>query len=138
MRLYIHPAAFLGAAALLCGLWLWQRPLGPTIEPTSAPRARVARVQRRSIELDASTLERYVGKYEGRAGFALELSMKGDRLVAQSPGMVAFQLLPTSDTEFFLKESPDVDVTFRVDERGNVAGFDADTPYGLVSVDRVP
>lgn len=137
MRLDIHPAVFLGAAALLCGLWLWQRPVAPTIGPTNVQSARVARAPRPSIELDASTLERYVGKYEGRGGFTVELTVKDGRLFAQSPGTVVFQMLATSQTEFFLKESPDIDVTFRVNERGNVAGFDADTPYGPVSVDRV-
>jgi hypothetical protein len=62
--------------------------------------------------------------------------MKDGRLYAQSPGTVPFEMLATSETEFFLKQSPDIDVKFRLDGRGAVIGFDAATPYGPVSVER--
>jgi hypothetical protein len=103
----------------------------------STPRSgsRPVRVERPSITLDPATLERYVGKYEGRANFTVDLSLDKGRLFAQSPGvLVPFELLATSETEFFLKGA-DVEVKFRIDD-GVVKGFVADTEYG-VSVDRV-
>jgi hypothetical protein len=45
-------------------------------------------------------------------------------------------MLATSETEFFLKQSPDFGVKFRFDDRGAVTGFDGTTPYGSLSVDR--
>jgi hypothetical protein len=44
--------------------------------------------------------------------------------------MVPFEMLATSELDFFLKESPEIGVKFRLDGRGSVLGFNADTPYG--------
>src|SRR6185503_8190722 len=100
-----HPAVFLGAVILLCTAWLWARP------PPEAAVATIARgaprptlVTPASIKLDTAILERYVGKYEGRGGFIVELVLKDGRLLAQSPGTlpVPFELRATSETKFFL------------------------------------
>jgi hypothetical protein len=138
MRPTVHPAAFLATALLLCGVLLWLRPALPPAETLVAPRSgsRPPQTQRESIALDATILERYVGKYEGRADFTIELSMQKGSLFAQSPGSVPFELLATSETEFYLKGA-DVDVEFRIDDNGAVDGFIANTPYGVMSVDRV-
>lgn len=135
MKVTIHPAVFLSGALLFCTLWLWLKPVELPVATASTPRT--ARPARASIELDAAILERYVGRYEGRADFTVDLSMKEGSLYAQSPGTVAFEMLATSETEFFLKQSPDIDVKFRLDGRGAVIGFDAATPWGPVAVDRV-
>jgi len=135
MKVTIHPAVFLSACMVFCALWLWLKPVESALAPVRAPR--IARPVRASITLDLAILERYVGRYEGRADFTVDLSMKDGRLYAQSPGYVPFEMLATSELEFFLKESPDVDVKFRLDGRGSVLGFDAATPYGPMSVDRV-
>lgn len=138
MRLAIHPSVFLGGAIALCALWLWLRPALPPEAslPSAAGAARPARVERPSITLDAATLERYVGKYEGRANFVVELTLKSGHLFAQSPGVtVPFEMLATSETEFFLKGA-DVDVKFRVED-GVVKGFIANTEFGAMVVDRV-
>jgi hypothetical protein len=133
MRITIHPAVFLSGALVFCALWL---SLGPEPPPIATAPRRSAQPARASIELDAAILERYAGRYEGRADFTVDLSLKDGRLYAQSPGTVPFEMLATSETEFFLKQSPDFDVKFRLDGRGAVIGFDAATPYGPVSVDR--
>jgi hypothetical protein len=131
----IHPAAFLSGAIAFCALWLWLQPEGPQIDLASTPRGG-ARPARASIQVDPAILERYVGHYEGRADFTVDLSIKDGRLYAKSPATVSFEMLATSETEFFLKESPDIGVKFRVDGRSTVTGFDATTPYGPVSVNR--
>jgi hypothetical protein len=131
----MHPGVFLSGALLFCALWLSLGPEPSPIATASGPR-RIVQPARASIELDAAILERYVGRYEGRAEFMVDLSLKDGGLYAQSPGTVPFEMLATSETEFFLKQSPDIDVKFRLDGRGAVIGFDAATPYGPVSVDR--
>jgi hypothetical protein len=129
---------FLGGAIALCALWLWLRPALPPAAsvPSAAGTPRPARVERPSITLDAATLERYVGTYEGRANFLVELTLKNGRLFLQSPGVtVPFELLATSETEFFLKDAG-VDVKFRVED-GVVEGFSANTEFGVIAVQRV-
>jgi hypothetical protein len=136
MKATIHPALFLSGAILFCALWLTFRPELPPMSTVSGP-GRVAPVTRATISLDTAILERYAGHYEGRADFTVDLSMKDGRLYAQSPGvMVPMEMLATSEIEFFLKQSPEVSLKFRFDSRGTVLGFDADTPYGPLTLDR--
>jgi hypothetical protein len=135
MKLAIHPGVFLSAAVVFCALWLWLVPVRAPLELVSAPR-RTAEPAPASIEVDAAILERYVGHYEGRAGFTVDFSMKDGHLYAQSPQTVPFEMLATSETELYLKQSPDIQVRFRFDDRGAVTGFDAATQYGPLSLDR--
>ena len=138
-----HPAVFLGAVILICAAWLWQRPpVAPVAMPTrSAPRP--ALVQPASIELDTAILERYVGKYEGRGGFTVDLVLKDRKLLAQTAGAIStipFELRATSETEFFLMGpgAPiGVDIEFSVARDGTVRGFSANTEFGVIDVKRV-
>jgi len=134
MKVTIHPATFLSCCMVFCALWLWLQPVQSPLVPASTPRA--ARPERASITLDSAILERYVGHYEGRADFTVDISLKDGGLWAQSPGIVPFEMLATSETEFFLELSPDIGVKFRLDGRGAVIGFDAVTPYGPASLNR--
>ena len=70
---------------------------------------RLAEATRASVKLETATLERYVGHYTGRGNFTVELSMKEGRLYAQSPGTIQFEMLATSEPEFLLKETPDIE-----------------------------
>jgi hypothetical protein len=134
MKATIHPAVFLSACMVFCALWLSFVPV--EAPPAPAGVRRSAQSAGTTIKLDAAVLERYVGHYEGRADFIVDLSIRDGRLYAKSPAIVPFEMLATSEIEFFLKESPDVRVQFRVDGRGAVTGFDAATPYGPVTLDR--
>ena len=139
MRLAINPSVFLGGAIVLCALWLWLRPPLPPPERATVANgtSRPARAARSSITLDAATLERYVGKYEGRQNFTVEVTLKNGRLFAESPGvLVPLEMLATSETEFFLNGGG-VDIKFRV-ENGLVKGFGANTEFGVLLMDRVP
>jgi uncharacterized protein DUF3471 len=139
-----HPAVFLGTVILLCAVWLWQRPpVAAVAMPTrSAPRPAV--VEPASIELDTAILERYAGKYEGRGGYTIDLTLKDGKLLAQSAGTIPsipYELRPTSETEFFLKIPgavlPGIDIEFDVARDGAVRGFAANTELGVIEVKRV-
>ena len=100
-----HPAVFLGAVILVCAAWLWVRPPVSAIETVARGRPRPALVVPKSIELDQALLERYVGRYEGRGGFAIDLTLKRGTLFAQGVGSmpsIPYELRATSETEFFL------------------------------------
>ena len=106
MRQTFHPALFLGAVILLCTAWLWARPPEPVVERLARSSPRPALVEPASIALDTAILERYAGKYEGRGGFTVDLTLKNGKLFAQSVGTmpsIAMELRATSETEFFLK-----------------------------------
>ena len=137
-----HPSVFLGTVILLCTAWLWARPPVSAIETVVRRTPRPALVVPASIKLDTAVLERYVGTYEGRGGFTVELVLKDSRLLAQSAGVmpVPFELRATSETEFFLMgpSAPvGVDVEFDVARDGTVRGFAANTEYGVIEVQRV-
>jgi hypothetical protein len=144
MRQTFHPAMFLGAAILLCTAWLWIRPavpVVPTFARSDAPRPAI--VERAAIALDTAILERYTGRYEGRGGFTIDLTLKDGKLFAQSTDTmpsIPFEMRATSQTEFFL-QGPGapigVDVQFDVARDGTVRGFAADTEYGVIEVKRV-
>ena len=134
MKATIHPAVFLSGAIVFCALWLSLVPVESPPAPAGVRRS--AQPARTTIKLDTAVLERYAGRYEGRANFTVDLTIKDGRLYAQSPGTVPFEMVATSETEFFLKESPDMRATFRLDGRGAVTGFDAATPYGPLSLER--
>jgi hypothetical protein len=131
---------FLGSAIVACALWLWLRPPLPPPEAIPVVRSAPPRpvpVDPKSIELEPAALERYVGKYEGRQSFVVELAMKNGHLFASSPGvMVPSEMLATSETDFFLK-GMGVQLKFRVDA-GVVKGFTASTEFGVLYMDRVP
>jgi hypothetical protein len=134
MKATIHPAVFLAGCIAFCALWLSLVPVEPP--PVPAGVRRSAEPARASVRLDTAILERYVGRYTGRGDFTVDMSLKDGRLHAQSPETIQFEMLATSEIEFFLKESPDINVKFRLDGRGAVTGFDAATPYGPLSLER--
>ena len=134
-----HPAVFLGAVILLCTAWLWARAPVVAIEASTRSAPRPAVVEPASLELDTAILERSAGKYEGRGGFTIDLTVKDGKLLAQSAGTIPsipFELRATSETEFLLK-GMGVDVEFDVAGDGTVRGFAASTEYGLIEVKRV-
>ncbi len=139
MRQTFHPALFLGTVILLCTAWLWARPPEPVVERLARSSPRPAIVEPASIALDTAILERYAGKYEGRGGFTIDLTLKDGKLFAQSLGTmpsIPFELAATSETEFFLK-GMGVNVEFDVAADGTVRGFAASTEFGLIEVKRV-
>lgn len=139
-----HPAVFLGAVILICTVWLWQRPPVAAVAMTTRSTPRPAVVEPASIELETAVLQRYAGKYEGRGGFTVDLTLKDGKLLAQSAGAmpsIPYELRAISETKFFLKIPggglPGVDVEFDLTRDGAVRGFSANTELGLIEVKRV-
>jgi hypothetical protein len=142
----LHPAVFLGAVILLCAAWLWARPPVSAIEIVARGRPRPALVEPVSIELDAAILQLYAGKYEGRGGLLIDVTLKDGKLFAQSVGTIPsarFELRATSETEFFLiapgAAIPNTgwDLEFAVARDGTVRGFAVNTEYGVIETKRV-
>jgi hypothetical protein len=74
--------------------------------------------QRKSVELPAATLSRYVGAYELAPGLQLVVTMSGGALsIRSTPGGEMVRLWPESAVDFFIKER-DAQVTFTRDASG--------------------
>lgn len=58
----------------------------------------------KTIKLTESILHSYVGKYELKPNFVFDISISDGRLYCQPTGQSKLELLPISETEFFLKE----------------------------------
>ena len=71
--------------------------------PDYQPRERVI------AKIDSSIYDAYVGEYEVMPGLILIVTKEGDRLFSQSPGQPHSEMLPESETNFFLR---DIDAQF--------------------------
>lgn len=75
------------------------------------------------LDLDETSLERYVGKYEA-GGEVFVIKREGRKLlISPYPGFWV-NVYFTSDTDFFVRESQG-DLKFVIDEKGKVTGFSA-------------
>jgi|DewCreStandDraft_5_1066085.scaffolds.fasta_scaffold00029_124 CubicO group peptidase (beta-lactamase class C family) len=82
-------------------------------EPYGLPRERVA------ITLDPKIYDAYVGQYELAPNLLLTITKAGDRLMLHVGGQPPIELLPESETKFFLR-IVDAQITFVKNERGEV------------------
>jgi CubicO group peptidase (beta-lactamase class C family) len=80
--------------------------------PDYQPRERII------AKIDPSIYDAYVGEYEVAPGLILTVTKEGDRLFSQSLGQPRSEMLPESETTFFLR---DIDAQFTfVREGGQV------------------
>jgi CubicO group peptidase (beta-lactamase class C family) len=80
--------------------------------PDYHPRERIV------AKVDPSIYDAYVGEYEVAPGLILSVTKESDRLFSQSPGQPRSEMLPESETTFFLR---DIDAQFTfVREAGQV------------------
>ena len=79
-------------------------------------------VTRKSIELPAETLEKYVGKYELNPQLSVTITLDGGSLFAQATGQPRVEIFPEAEDEFFLKVI-DSQISFTKDENGKVTGL---------------
>jgi len=81
---------------------------------TGVPEVKVA-------EVDASVLERYAGNYKLEAyDVVITVSWDAGKLIFEMPGQPAAELLPSSETEFFIKVAPTT-FSFFMNEDGSVS-----------------
>lgn len=85
------------------------------------------------MQIDASVLKRYAGRYEVD-GFAVTVSVDGERLIVGGDGLGSIGLRAASETKFFFENFPG-EITF---EAGDPAeGFVADVADGRHHAKRV-
>ena len=138
MRLEIHPLLFFVGSLLLCATWLSLRTAPPapvTSAAAFAARAAEHAKERKTIELPAEVLSRYVGSY--RLDESIEISMQLDagRLFAVAANTPRYELKPTSEKEIYVQDL-DADVAFASDASGRVLSFTASLPTGTITAKR--
>ena len=74
---------------------------------------------RTEISLDASILQRYVGRYFVRPGVVIVVELKGGNLIVFLRGTGKSAMHPESETDFFCK-ARDVQASFVVGKEGTV------------------
>jgi len=81
-----------------------------------------AATERTVAKVNPAIYDAYAGKYELQGGMMITITKEGDRLIAQPVGQPKTELLPESETKFYVK-MVDADVTFQRDEGGKVTRF---------------
>ena len=71
------------------------------------------------VTISETILETYIGKYELKPGFILEVTKEGNQLKAQATGQPKFDVFPRTETEFYLKVV-DAQIVFNKNEAGKV------------------
>jgi CubicO group peptidase (beta-lactamase class C family) len=77
--------------------------------------------EHKAIQLDPKLFDTYAGEYQLGPGFSLVFTREGDKLFMQPTGQSKVEILPESETDFFLAVA-DVQVTFVKDDKGQVSG----------------
>jgi len=77
-------------------------------------------VERIPVTVDPSIYDDYAGVYEAENGRKITLKKENGRLTGRLPGRRKFEMLPGSESGFFLK-GRNVLITFHRDERGRVS-----------------
>ncbi len=82
-------------------------------EKYEIPRERVV------AKVDPKIYDAYTGQYELKPDFVITITREGDRLMGQPTSQPKLELLPESETKFFIKEV-DAQVSFVKDEKGQI------------------
>ena len=138
MSATVHPGVFLVSAVAVSAAWLWLRPVPETASPLTSSAAAPARPARPadtrpSVQVDASVLGRYAGRYDVE-GFAVTISVDGERLLVRGDDGLRAGLRAASETKFFFEEFAG-EITFAAGEPA--PGFVADLPGGRLRGKRV-
>ena len=80
------------------------------VEPTKEHKA---------IQIDGKIFDAYAGEYQLAPGFSIVFTREGERFFMQPTGQSKTEILPESETEFFVSVA-DVQVTFVKDDQGQV------------------
>ncbi len=71
------------------------------------------------VEVPLEILKEYTGIYELQPGFSINISLQGEKLMAQATGQQEFQIFPSSESRFFWKVV-EAEIEFLRDEKGVV------------------
>jgi CubicO group peptidase (beta-lactamase class C family) len=85
-------------------------------QPVNWPKEKTA------IQLPEEKLKPYVGEYELMPNFTVVIRLENGVLKVKPSGQNEADLLPMSETDFFVKNE-DVDISFQKDDTGAVKGF---------------
>ncbi len=77
--------------------------------------------ERHEVKVEATVLDKYVGRYQLAPNFIITVSREGDQLYAQATDQPRFEIFAESPREFFLKVV-DAQLTFVVDANGRANG----------------
>ena len=69
------------------------------------------------VAVNPSVFDKYIGKYDLGNSKALVISKDDDKLFVQVPNLPLYQLLPASETEYFVREI-NIRLTFKVNSAG--------------------
>ncbi len=58
---------------------------------------------KKSVYIDASTLQQYIGEYQLAPEFVIEITVASNRLFAQATNQPKFEIFPEKPDTFFLK-----------------------------------
>lgn len=75
--------------------------------------------EKKEVEIDPKIYDEYVGEYDLQIGATITIIREGDKLYARVTGQETFEILPSSETEFFYK-TIDANMTFIKDKSGKV------------------
>lgn len=87
-----------------------------------AARTDLSAQSKPRIEADPKLYDAYAGKYELAPNAVMNITREGSKLVGQTEGQSKVELLPLSETEFYVKEL-NVQLTFGRDEKGQVVSL---------------
>lgn len=76
--------------------------------------------ERTAVSVDPAIYDSYVGEYELMPGFLLTITKEDDQLVGKGRDGFTFKLLPESETDFFLDNIANAQISFNKNESGNV------------------
>jgi CubicO group peptidase (beta-lactamase class C family) len=75
--------------------------------------------EHKAIQLDPKTFDAYTGEYQVVPGLSVVFTREGDKFFMQPTGQSKVEIIPESETDFFLAVA-DVQVTFVKDDKGQV------------------
>jgi uncharacterized protein len=75
-----------------------------------------------AVKVDKEIYDAYAGQYELAPGFIITITQEGGRLMGVAPGQPKVELLPESETRFFIKEA-NIQITFVRNQEGQTSGL---------------
>ncbi len=78
--------------------------------------------ERHEVKVEATVLDKYVGRYQLAPNFIVTVTRQGDQLYAQATDQPRFEIFAESPREFFFKVV-DAQITFAVDDTGRATSL---------------